>query len=241
MSKLKEKYLQGATFEVVPLFGESQGEEHFRVKFADGQEKTIRSWEYAEIYSIPGLYQKLYCDLLDYRCFLELGNLLLKYAFPKFQDLRVLDLACGCGLMGQYLKAKSPLEVETLVGVDILPEAIMALNRDYPGTYDDSFAVREGLNQELEDRFTFNCLTICGGASHLELADFKRYVGLLDEGAYIVFNLLIESQDGRREKILHWMEEDLIFCESKIYNHRKLANGNIVQHEAFLFEKGNMG
>jgi len=222
---------------IIPLEGMAQGDETFKLVFSDGKEQIIKSWDYSIIYSFPYLYRKLYCDLLNYKCFEVLGNLLFKHASKKNKTLRVLDVACGSGLMGEFLKENSSIKIETLVGVDILPEAITALNRDYPNIYDRAFVVKDDVDLKSIRNHSFNCLLISGGASHIKLEEIKNYIECIDKNGYVVFNLLIEDKSGRRGKILKWLNENLSFCESQIYNHRKLVNGNIVKHEAFLYEK----
>ncbi|EAY30464.1 methyltransferase domain-containing protein [Microscilla marina] len=222
---------------ITPLQGTSQGSETFKVDFANGAEKVFKTWDYASIYSYPKLYSRLYCDLLDYKAYEELSCLLLKYAAKTHKELNVLDLACGSGLMGKALKENSNVDIKSLVGVDILPEAIDALNRDYPEIYDDTFIVKNVIKNKNLTKYDFNCITISGGANHIELEDLKSYVNLLNENAYIVFNLLTDKDDYRRSRILGWLEQEMSLCESKIYNHRRLMSGDIVKHEAFLYYK----
>jgi len=222
---------------ITPLNGAVQGEEAFQLEFSDGQVKVIKSWDYVFIYSIPYLYGKLFCDLLGYKGFQELGDLLLKHAPERFKGLQVLDVACGSGLMGKFLKEASPLKIESIVGVDVLPEAITALNRDYPNIYDSAFVISKEIDFQHLRNYSFNCLSICGGANQVKLEEIKKYINCLSNGAYVVFNLRIEDKENTRKRILDWMDKELSFCESKIYNHRQLGNGSIVRHEAFLYEK----
>ena len=51
-----------------------------------------------------------------------------------FNELRVLDLGAGNGLVGQELQK---FGVARLVGVDISAQAAIAVVRDRPGVYDD--------------------------------------------------------------------------------------------------------
>lgn len=222
---------------IIPLYGMAQGNEAFKLIFSDGKEQVIKSWDYSTIYSFPYLYRKLYCDLLNYKCFEALGSLLFKHVSQTTEVLRVLDVACGSGLMGAFLKKNSPIKIEALVGVDILPEAITALKRDYPEIYDNAFVVKNNVDLEPISNLSFNCLVISGGASHIKLEEIIEYIECINENGYVVFNLLIEDESGRRVDILRWLNKNLSFCESEIYNHRKLVNGNIVRHEAFLFRK----
>jgi len=225
--------------EVVALRGASQGNEWFKIKLLNGEERELTTWDYTAIYAYPHLYKMLYSDLLKYGVFKALGNLLFEYAPQTCNELRILDVACGSGLMGKFLKEKSPLEVKTLVGVDILPDALVALKRDNPNIYDETHLVKKVKDLHFSTKTTFNCLCICGGANHIELAEFQQYLNLIENKAYIIFNLLADKTHHKRTNILNWFSENenLIFCKSSIYKHRNLMNGKPVFHEAFLFQK----
>ena len=225
--------------EVLALRGASQGNEWFKIKLSDRQEKELTTWDYKEIYAYPDLYEMLYCDLLDYGVFEALGELLFEYIPQTYNELRVLDVACGSGLMGKFLKEKSPINVKTLVGVDILPDALTALHRDCPNIYDEIHLVTNVAALNFSTKDTFNCLSICGGANHIKLAEMQQYLNLIENEAYIVFNLLADKSHHKRTDILDWFSEnkEVIFCKSNIYKHRNLMNGEPVFHEAFLFQK----
>ena len=129
--------------EVLPATGNRQGEEMFKVIFADGVEKVFHSWDYTSIYSHPDLYERLYCDMLDFSAYKSIGKLLIEYAGEEHNNLRVLDVACGSGLMGKFLVKESPLKIDFILGVDILPEAIQALHRDCADVYKEAMTVEE--------------------------------------------------------------------------------------------------
>ena len=52
--------------------------------------------------------------------------------------LRVLDVGAGNGMVGEELDR---MGARHIVGVDIIPEAKEAAERDRPGVYDDYFVV----------------------------------------------------------------------------------------------------
>ncbi|MGB1205925.1 MAG: methyltransferase domain-containing protein [Chitinophagales bacterium] len=225
--------------EVLALHGASQGNEWFKIRLSNGQEKELTTWDYKEIYAYPHLYKMLYSDLLGYGVFEALGRLLFEYAPRTCDELRVLDVACGSGLMGKFLKEKSPIIVKNLVGVDILPEALAALQRDNPNIYNETQLVTKVEALHFSTIDTFNCLCICGGANHIKLTEMQQYLNLIEKEAYIVFNLLADKTHHKRTDVLNWFSENenLIFCKSNIYKHRNLMNGKAVFHEAFLFQK----
>ena len=102
----------------------------------DGDWQRLRLHDYAAIYQQPGLYEYLFyerlrCDsprrviglLREVRADLELA-----------EPLRALDFGAGNGLVGRELRR---IGARSVVGVDILPEARAAAERDFPQTYDD--------------------------------------------------------------------------------------------------------
>ena len=99
----------------------------------DGTWRTIRFHDYADIYSLPGLYEQLFYEELEC-CSPEVVVGLLGEHAENPSALRVLDVGAGNGMVGERLRA---LGAATVVGADILPEAAMAAERDRPGVYDD--------------------------------------------------------------------------------------------------------
>ena len=90
--------------------------------------------------------------------------------------------------MGKHIKNNSSTKVELLVGIDILPEAIIALNRDNPNIYDKTYVLGRDNIAELK-LSEFNCMIVSAAANHLNLNDYQNYVKLLSANTYIVFNL----------------------------------------------------
>ena len=52
---MTENITETAITEIIPLQGWKQGDESFIVRFSDGTEKTLQTWDYAAIYSHPHL------------------------------------------------------------------------------------------------------------------------------------------------------------------------------------------
>jgi SAM-dependent methyltransferase len=105
------------------------------VVFLDGQWQEIRFHDYGQIYAVEGLYERLFYEILECR-----SPDVLTAAFAKQLqrsatapgELRVLDLGAGNGIMAEKL---AELGVDSVVGVDILPEAQRAAQRDRPEVY----------------------------------------------------------------------------------------------------------
>ncbi|MFP5021769.1 class I SAM-dependent DNA methyltransferase [Pseudonocardia phyllosphaerae] len=100
-----------------------------------------RFHDYDRLYTIPGLYEKLFYEILQCQsppvvCDLLAAQLRAQDVDPS--SLRVLDVGAGNGIVAEELKARG---VGKVVGVDIIPEAREAAERDRPGTYADYHVV----------------------------------------------------------------------------------------------------
>jgi predicted TPR repeat methyltransferase len=124
----------------LPTIGEGEGPDQDREwceVVVDGEPRRIRFHDYDEIFEIEGLYEKLFHDYLKCRSPEVVVGLLgreLRAAGVEPDTLRGLDAGAGNGMVGEELAA---LGVDSLVGVDLLPEAAAAAERDRPGRYDD--------------------------------------------------------------------------------------------------------
>lgn len=96
-----------------------------------------RFHDYDELYKVPGLYEKLFYEVLQCQsppvvCDLLAGQLTADRVDPG--GLRVLDVGAGNGIVAEELRSRG---IGKVVGVDIIPEAREAAERDRPGAYDD--------------------------------------------------------------------------------------------------------
>lgn len=116
--------------------GLDQDEETF--EFQDGEgTRRLRVHDYAEIFGVPGLYEALVYDRLECHSPERLSSLLQAVVgdWPEDpDDLRVLDLGAGNGIVAEALRH---IGVGHVVGLDLLPEAAEAAERDRPQVYDD--------------------------------------------------------------------------------------------------------
>ncbi|MDB9518360.1 class I SAM-dependent methyltransferase [Roseofilum reptotaenium CS-1145] len=221
-------------YKIKKLYGSQQGDEFFELELADGERKTVNIWDYSTLYSYPHLYEYLILEQLECKVYLVLEDFLSSIKDTK--QWRILDIACGSGLMGKFLKTQSSISVELLIGIDILPIAITALHRDNPHIYDQTYIVGQYKQDALKEE-QFNCLIVSGGANHLEISDYESYLDLLQESSYLIFNLTNNQNDRRRMEILQWINARLNCRGNIIYEHRKLMNGSSVKPEAFIYQK----
>ena len=102
----------------------------------DGSTEKIRLHDYERIFDVPGLYEQVVYDRLKCQSPTKVVDV-LRYSVSQCQqglnELRVLDLGAGNGMVGEELKKQG---VSRLIGVDIIPEAQSATERDRPGVYD---------------------------------------------------------------------------------------------------------
>lgn len=111
-----------------------QDEEWFEFAL-HGQTRRLRIHDYADIYRVPGLYEALVYEKLRCNSPRRVAELLESTLSDWLDDpagLRVLDLGAGNGIVAEELHR---LGVETIVGLDLLPEAALAARRDRPGIY----------------------------------------------------------------------------------------------------------
>lgn len=114
----------------------SQDEVYFYLLDEEGRKTKIRLHEYDRIYRIPGLYEQVIYERLKCQSPITVTDV-LKYSLSQsdqsLNELRILDLGAGNGVAGEVLKKHG---VSRLIGVDIIPEAREATERDRPGVYD---------------------------------------------------------------------------------------------------------
>ena len=143
--------------------GRLSQDEEWCVVTVEGSRKKIHFHDYGSIYEIPGLYEGLFYDRLKCTSPFRVSRLLadvIREHGQRPEDLRVLDLGAGNGMVGDELHT---LGVKTIVGVDIIPQARSAALRDRKGIYQEYLVTdMTDLPEETARRLVsreLNCLT----------------------------------------------------------------------------------
>jgi 2-polyprenyl-3-methyl-5-hydroxy-6-metoxy-1,4-benzoquinol methylase len=211
--------------------------------------QEIRFHDYGEIYEIPGLYEKLFyeilqCDSPALVCQLLAEHMRGQSAAPA--SLRVLDLGAGNGIVGQEL---ARIGVSTVVGVDIVEQARTAAMRDRPDVYtdyliEDMTDLPEQARRRLES-FRFNCLTCVAalGFGDIPSEAFVRAYELVEPGGFVAFNIkkdFLDGQDlsGFAELMRSMIDENILEVScTKAYPHRLATKGDPIEYVAIVGTK----
>lgn len=135
--------------------------------------------DYARLYAVAGLYERVFVELLGMRSTQVVAGL---YA-GALRDLgrdpaaeRVLDLGAGNGMGGQELRA---IGAGSVTGLDLEPAAREGAARDRPGVY-DAYVVGDVAALEHEP-FTALIAFSAIGAGHVPLELLAATIGRLVE------------------------------------------------------------
>jgi len=212
----------------------------------DGTWRDIRFHDYAGIFEIPGLYEKLFHDILDCRSPDVVGKLLkeqLQRDNFTAEDLRVLDLGAGNGLVGEQLRT---VGVDHLVGVDITPAAGMAAERDRPGVY-EAYYVTDITDPPADvaaalaaARFnTMSCVAALG-FSDIPPTAFRAAFNMVSDGGWVAFTIkdrfLTEEDTSGFAALISACERENILTvrTSERYRHRLDVAGKPLHYVAMV-------
>jgi ubiquinone/menaquinone biosynthesis C-methylase UbiE len=204
----------------------------------DGREDRIRFHDYGKIYEVPGLYEHLFYERLECESPQMVRSLLegqLRKARVDPSALSVIDVGAGNGMVGEEL---ADMGAGNLVGVDLLPEAAMAAERDRPDVYEEYFVV--DLTNLSPDEFRameahdFNCLTTVAalGFGDIPPQAFAEAYNLVSDGGWIAFNIKEDFLAGEDSSGFSRLMESLIetgrleILTQERYRHRYAANGD---------------
>ena len=224
-------------------------EEYFFIT-EGGQERRLKLHDYDEVYRIPGLYSYLALEKLSYRSPDVMSTLLvenLNSSGDSVQMLKLLELGAGSGLFGQAI---TKLGVTSIIGIDIVPEAAIAAQRDSPGVYQNYFV--EDLTQlslstrELLEMEQLNGFVCCSALSegHIPVKAFATGVNLIKNDGWVLFNLSKTSYDCEQDcpEFVQFYRHAIaqgylqIQC-TKTYLHRRFFNGQSLEYVAIVAKK----
>jgi len=220
----------------------------------NGRIETIRFHDYDQIYRIPGLYEKLFCEALGCRSPAVVTDLLIErlaaHDAPP-AGLRCLDVGAGNGMVGAALRERG---VSRLVGIDILKEAAAAAHRDRPGLY-EHYVVGDLTDLAPEDRKTIetfapNALSLVAalGFGDIPAAAFLGAWKLVSDDAWVAINIkdrFLQSQAD--ESGFARLMRDLIrgghfeVETERRYVHRKATSGEPLYYVALIGRKRPAG
>jgi hypothetical protein len=224
-----------------------QDEEWCEIETADGRRRRIRFHDYAEIFSVPGLYEALFAHRLDCDSPAVVTGLLRDELAQDGIDpgaLTVMDFGAGNGMVGEELAASG---IGTIVGVDLLDEARRAAERDRPGVYDEYLAADfTALEPRVRDRLRareFDCLTCVAalGFGDVPPEAFLAAFDLVRRNGLVAFNLrerFLEERDGFGGLIARMFAEGVLSERKRVrYRHRLSITGEPLHYLAFVAAK----
>jgi SAM-dependent methyltransferase len=225
-----------------------QDEAFFYLLESKGKKK-IKFHDYDVIYNIPGLYEQIFYDRLKCCSPKKVTEILyasLAQSLEHFTELRVLDLGAGNGLMGAELKKYG---VSRLVGIDIIPEAKLATERDRPHVYDaydtiDLCNMDESETEELSS-WSLNCLTTVAalGFGDIPPKAFMVAFNIIQSEGWVAFNIKETFLDNSDSSGFSRMIRDLIFSKYmdlyhiERYRHRVSIEGEPLYYFAVAGRK----
>jgi ubiquinone/menaquinone biosynthesis C-methylase UbiE len=194
-------------------------DEAFFYLIESGNRKKILFHEYDKIYKIPGLYEQIFYDRLKCQSPKKVAEILkaaVAQSYDNFTELRALDLGAGNGIMGEELKKHG---VSRLVGVDIIPEAYKAAERDHQGVY-DAYYVADfcNLNEDLKEEiasWSFDCMTTVAalGFGDIPAKAFIEAFNIIKGEGWVSFNIKETFLDSSDETGYSKTIRELIFSE----------------------------
>src|SRR3954454_13914718 len=212
----------------------------------DGRTRDIRFHDYHEIYAIPGLYEFLFYERLEccspeVVCELLEEELELEGVDPA--RLRVLDLGAGNGMVGEEL---ADMGAGSIVGIDLLPEAAAAAERDRPGVYEayhvcDLTELSDDLRDTLRARDLNALVTVAAlGFGDIPPLAFAEAFNLVADGSFVAFNIkehFLDDGDptGFSRLIGRVLETGVVEQRAeKVYCHRLATNGDELNYVAIV-------
>ncbi len=195
-----------------------QDEVYFYLMEGDSKRK-IRLHDYDRIFEVPGLYEQVVCERLKCQSPATVVDV-LRYSVSQCQrdlnELRVLDLGAGNGMVGEELKKQG---VSRLIGVDIISEAQAATERDRPGVY-DAYYVMDFCSLSDDERdvlklWSVDCLISVAalGFGDIPAEAFLEAFNMVGKDGFVAFNIKETFLDRSDDSGFSQLVRELIFSE----------------------------
>lgn len=212
--------------------------------------RRLRFHDYDELFKVPGLYELLFYETLKCNSPEVVRGLLedvLEDRGRSGDDLVLLDVGAGNGMVAEEI---AELGAKHLVGVDILPEAAMAAERDRPDLYDayhvvDLTDVPEPDHSALSET-PFNCMTTVAalGFGDIPPEAFAQAYDYVDDGGLVAFTLRDRFCSPREDesgfaKLMRELKEAGridVHVEHR-YQHRLSVAGDPLYYICYVAEK----
>lgn len=215
----------------------------------DGKPRRVRFHDYGEVYKIPGFYETLFYERL--KCcspsrVVELLEDVMSQFGEELSELGVLDVGAGNGMVGDELEARG---VDQIVGLDIIPEAREAADRDRPDVYEDYLITDltdlPESDEELLRSKALNCLSTVAalGFGDIPAAAFAKAMDLIEVPGWLAFNIkeafLDESDSTGFCKLIHQLSRERIIQIQayRRYRHRLSIAGEPLYYVAVIAKK----
>ena len=230
--------------------GTSQDQEWCLVRM-NGSERRMRFHDYADLYREPGLYEQIFYDELECTSPPTVVGLLaeeLERSNVNPRDLTALDVGAGNGMVGEELAG---IGTGTIYGVDIIPEAAEATERDRPGIYEGYFVVDltdlPGDVRSDWEEAELSLLTCVAalGFGDIPPAAFATAYDLLQPGGWLAFCIkeeFVERNNGRSSGFSRLIYEladrgHMELRAQERYRHRLATNGDPLHYVAMVARK----
>lgn len=206
------------------------GEEWFEYGPPDAR-RRVAFHDYAAIYGVPGLYERVFYDELG-MCSAEVvvglyAEALRALGRPGAGE-RVFDFGAGSGIGGELLRRE--VGAAGVVGLDLEPAAREAAERDHPGVYDDFLVADLSASPEtwavLAARsFTALVAVSAIGEGHIPLELLRDAVhGLVPADGLFAFAVAEELAEAFLDAFFAQVDAERL--DSREYVHRRQTDGS---------------
>ena len=226
----------------------AQHEEHFVVLHEDGRREQMRLHEYGRVYAVPGLYEEVVQHRLECASPSELAQGLAaaaEAAQDPLGELGVFDVGAGNGVVGEELRARGV--GGPLVGLDTVPEAATAAERDRPGQYAEYLVapLSEVDVPALVERHGLRCLAAAGalGSGHISPGLFDRTWSAFPSGSWLAATVSEEALSQPGEELGDYVDSlragdgDTRIVEERTFRHRLRMSGEPIDYRLLIAQR----